>query len=275
MTTMFVHPATEIPRDRWGRPLIVPADGVGKPVPYTRASTLAKTLDNKDALMKWKQRQVVLGMGLRPDLVALAKTAKADDKGKLGEIADTAMDAAASDAAANLGTALHSMTEQVDAGADPASFGPEYTADLTAYKNAMAEFTIVASELFVVTDEVQTAGTFDRLLGIPGYGTCVGDVKTGQHEPDYPHGATTQIAVYSRGHLYTPEKLRIGHLPTLGVNQEVGLLIHLPAGQGRCDLYLLDLNVGWALAQTAVAVRETFKRKDVIRKFTPQSPVSA
>ncbi len=271
MTIEFTHPTVEIARDRWGRPLIVPADGQGKPVPYTRISTLAKALDNKDALMKWKQRQVVYGMGLRPDLVALAKTAKADDKKKLGEIADTAMDAAASDAAANLGTALHSMTEMVDAGADPASFGPEYTADLTAYKEAMAAFTITASELFVVVDEVQAAGTFDRLLGIPGLGTVVGDVKTGQHEPDYPHGATQQIAAYSRGHLYTPEKLRIAHLPSVGVNQEVGLLIHLPAGKGVCNLYLLDLNVGWSLVQTSVAVRAAFKNKPI----TPYSPASA
>lgn len=271
MTTTFDKPVLDIPRDRWGRPLIVTPDGKGAPVPYTRISTLAKALDDKSALMRWKQRQVALGMGLRPDLVALAKTAKADDKKRLDEIAQTAMDAAQSDAAANMGTALHSMTEAVDAGADPASFGPEYTADLTAYKNAMAGFKIVASELFVVVDEIQAAGTFDRLLGIPGYGTCVGDVKTGQHEPDYPHGATQQIAAYSRGHLYTPEKLRVAHLPSVGVNQEVGLLIHLPAGKGRCDLYLLDLNIGWAMVQTSVAVRSAFKSKPL----TPYTPASA
>jgi hypothetical protein len=36
---MFTRPATEIPRDRWGRPLIEPPDG-GKPIGYTRVSSL-------------------------------------------------------------------------------------------------------------------------------------------------------------------------------------------------------------------------------------------
>jgi hypothetical protein len=52
---MFTRPATEIPRDRWGRPLIEPPDG-GKPIGYTRVSTLAKALDDKTSLMDWKCR---------------------------------------------------------------------------------------------------------------------------------------------------------------------------------------------------------------------------
>ena len=35
-----------IERDKWDRPLITPPDG-GKPVGYTRASTLAKALDTR------------------------------------------------------------------------------------------------------------------------------------------------------------------------------------------------------------------------------------
>ena len=53
----------------------------------------------------------------------------------------------------------------------------------------------------------------------------------------------------------------LGKLSDLGVSQEVGLMIHLPAGQGRCELYLLDLAHGWTLAQIAVAVRTAYKTK--------------
>jgi hypothetical protein len=56
-------PSSDIKRDRWGRPLITPPDG-GKPVPYTRVSTLAKALDDKTALMRWKQRQTAHRPGL-------------------------------------------------------------------------------------------------------------------------------------------------------------------------------------------------------------------
>jgi hypothetical protein len=113
MTIEFTYPTVEIPRDRWGRPLIVPIGG-GKPVGYTRVSTLAKALDDKTALTKWKQRQVVIGLGARPDLVAVAGAVKNDDR-KLDEIVETAMTAAESERAANIGTALHALSEQVDA----------------------------------------------------------------------------------------------------------------------------------------------------------------
>jgi hypothetical protein len=266
MSIEFTHPTVDIPRDRWGRPLIVPPEG-GKPVGYTRTSTLAKTLDDKTALTKWKQRQVVIGLGARQDLVAVAHAVKNDDR-KLDEIVETAMTAAESERAANIGTALHALSEQVDEGVDLATMPEEFRADLTAYRNALTNVQMVASEMFVVTDEVQAAGTFDRLVRLPDRRILVADLKTGKHEPNYPHSAATQMAVYSRGHLYDPEKGRVGHLPALGIDQGQGLLIHLPAGSGRCDLYLLDLHVGWALAQTAVAVRSAFKGKP-IAPYTP------
>jgi hypothetical protein len=50
-------------------------------------------------------------------------------------------------------------------------------------------------------------------------------------------------------------------LPDLGVSTDAGLLIHMPAGKAQCDLYILDLTVGWHLARTAVVVRDIFKAK--------------
>jgi hypothetical protein len=258
MTAFTALPAhVDIPRDRWGRPLITPVDG-GKPIAYTRVSTLAKALDDKTALTKWKQRQVVIGLGHRPDLVAVAQAVKNDDR-KLDEIVHTAMTAAESERAANLGTALHALSEQVDDGVDIDTMPAEFRADLLAYRTATAGLEVLAKEMFVVTDEVQAAGTFDRLVRLPDGRAVIADIKTGKHEPKYPHGAAQQMAVYSRGHLYDPERGRLAHLPALGVDQSVGLLIHMPAGTGTCDLYLMDLEVGWALAQTAVAVKAAFK----------------
>jgi hypothetical protein len=278
MTSTFTGPVAHvgdlIGRDRWGRPLITPAGG-GKAEPYTRVSTLAKVLDDKTALMQWKCRQTALGMGRRKDLVALAKTAKAEDKAKLNEIVESALAAAESDSAANMGTALHSMFEQVDAGMDPTEFGAEFAPDLTAYRDAMVGVEVLARELFVVCDELKAAGSFDKLVRVTlpdgRVVLMVADVKTGQHEPNYPHGVATQIAIYSRSHVYHPEKGRVASLPEMGVSQELGLLIHSPAGKATTDLYLLDLSVGWALATTAVAVKAAFKGKPI----TPLTPASA
>lgn len=266
MSITFTHPTVDIPRDRWGRPLIVPPDG-GKPVPYTRVSTLAKALDDKTALTKWKCRQVVIGLGVRSDLVAVAQSVKGDDR-KLDEVVEDAMTAAESERAANIGTALHALSEEVDKGADIADLPEWAQEDMAAYRRALEGIEVLAAEMFVVTDEVQAAGTFDRLVRLPDGRVVVADLKTGRHEPKYPHGATQQIAVYSRGHLYDAEKGRVGHLPSLGIDQQHGLLIHLPAGTGTCDLYLLDLTVGWGLAQVSVAVREAFKAKPI----TPYTP---
>ena len=60
----------------------------------------------------------------------------------------------------------------------------------------------------------------------------------------------------------------------LGVRTDVGLLIHLPAERGTCDLYLIDLDHGWALAQAAVAVRSAYKIKPLTKLPAP-APAAA
>ena len=262
--------ADDIPRDRWGRPLITPANG-GKPIPYTRVSTLAKALDDKTALTQWRCRMTALGLSERPDLVTKTR-AVGNDRAALNEVVEEALAAAASDRAANVGTALHHFTEKIDAGADPASLVPmtdPMFLDLVAYREATRHLTMEAAELFVVCDELQAAGSFDRLTTVPDVGLLVADLKTGQHEPDYPHGVAQQIAIYAHGTLYHPDQGRIAALAELGVRTDIGLLIHLPAERGTCDLYLIDLEHGWALAQAAVAVRAAYKTKPLTKLPTP------
>ena len=75
--TITDAPATELTRDRWGRPLIVPPEG-GKPVGYTRVSTLAKALDDLNNLMAWKARKTAEGLVRRPDLLTLVSGAIAN-----------------------------------------------------------------------------------------------------------------------------------------------------------------------------------------------------
>lgn len=264
-----------IARDRYGRPLIEPVGG-GKPVAYTRVSTLAKALDDKTALTQWKCRQTALGLAARPDLVTKT-SALGDDRRALNEVVTEALAAAASDRAANVGTALHAFTERVDAGEHPADIvghtDPLYL-DLTAYQHATAHLEMVAAELFVVCDELKAAGSFDRLANVPDVGLVVADLKTGQHEPDYPHGVAQQIAIYAHGTLYDSQQGRVASLADLGVRTDVGLLIHMPAERGICDLYLIDLEHGWALAQTAVAVRDAYKNKP-LTKLSPPAPAPA
>lgn len=255
----------EIPRDRWGRPLIEPPDG-GKPVAYTRVSTLAKSLDKQEALTKWKQRMTAIGMSQRPDLLALVQATREDDRKTLDDACEQALAAARSQAAANTGTALHAFCERIDEGVpvDEIVASDTIKADLTAYQRTMAPLKVLAAELFIVQDEIKCAGTFDRLVQIDGR-VYVADIKTGQHEPNYPHGVTVQTAIYARGTGYHPTKKRTASLADIGVDLDRAILIHLPAGKATCELYWLDIAAGWEMAQTATRVRAWHSTKPIER----------
>lgn len=255
----------QVKRDRWSRPLILPApvEGVeqGAAVPYTRVSTLAKKLDDGFGLGLWQQRVVALGIARRPSLYrhlcALAGSV-ADPlkqrKQELSRLVDQAFETGGGNDAAQTGTAVHLMTELVDAGMDPNA--GDLAPVIEAYRKATAGLEMVAAEQFVVCDEVQAAGTLDRLVRLPDGRVVVADVKTGANEPDYPSGVTTQCAIYARGRRYDPTTGVRGVLhPDLDVTR--GLLIHLPVdGRNTCEVYELDLDAGWAQARVAATVRD-------------------
>lgn len=251
----------KVPRDRWGRPLIVPpgAKPGTKPVPYTRATTFADSVEDMYGLGRWQQRMVALGLAKRPDLL-LAVSAHEDDKDKLNRLTDQAKEAAASSAAATTGTALHKLAERYNHGQISLDDVPDSNrADLAAYVAATAPLTLHGIEEFVVVDELQVGGTFDRIVEYDGK-RYVADIKTGSIE----YASTKmsiQLALYAHGELYTPGK---GDRGSTGVSRTSGIIIHLPAGAGRCDLYWIDLRAGWEAAELCQRVRAWRKRKGLL-----------
>jgi hypothetical protein len=257
---------SEQPRDGWGRPLIVPEDG-GKAKPYTRVSTLSKALSDSTGLTKWKMRMMLRGAARRPDLLALvlAAAGAGDDK-RLDHLAQQLLDAAGSDSKANIGTAIHQFCEAYDRGLTPIT-PPEYKPVLEAYKRATDGFAWLGIEKFVVVDELQTAGTPDRVVKMPDGRILVADIKTGAREPKYPLPTSIQIACYAHGTVYqhTRDNPRLGQLADFGVSLTTGLMIHLPADGSGCDLYEVDLTAGWLAAQRAVWVRGVNKDRRIIK----------
>lgn len=265
----------EIPRDRWGRPTIVPLGTDGSPdltaklVPYTRVSTMAKSLDDTSNLMTWMQRVTLLGVVRRPDLVTrvAALMAQHEDpntdfaaKKKLNEIAKEAKEAGGASDAASLGTALHELTEALDAGRDITPFAGQWQPRLDGYADVMSNYEVLDMETFVVNDEVKAAGSFDRLLRCPDGRVRVGDLKTGAHDDNYPLGVSTQIGTYANAHRYDPETGERSELhPDLDTS--VGLLIHMPARGEGIRVFPLDLNRGWYAAKYAAGVHEIRKWK--------------
>lgn len=253
------HAGDAINRDRWGRPLIKPLNG-GDPEPYTRVSTLAKTLDDQSALMDWKARTAVKGVVSRPDLLALAQATPLEDRKTLNGLVKNGMEAAAASKAANMGTAIHSFTEAIDLGNLTVDQVPAEQRPLVQdYLDTMKrhDMQTVSAENFVVQDDIKAAGTFDRLLLHDGK-LLVGDIKTGTNVKFLALATAIQIAVYANSVFYD---IDTGARSPMPVDRTTGILIHLPQDGSPCALYSLDLEAAWHHALLAAEVRLARKAK--------------
>lgn len=281
----------DIQRDRWKRPLIVPKAG-GPPIAYTRASTLGKAIEDNFHLHKWEMRAVALGMSRREDLVALASAIpenEGEHRGPLDDIAKEAKTAGGGDKGANIGTALHKLSERRDAGEDLTYLRSIFLEAMDAYSQQMGPFKVLAAETFVACDEVQTAGTFDRVVQlrynlqfnqnldgqivshiIPAGTVLILDLKTGKYDSAKYWGATysVQQTVYAMGDPYTPKGRRTwGDLLGEGMRPSTdwALILHVPSDSPKdAGLHVVDLELGRALADLAIQVRNARKHKGLL-----------
>jgi len=221
-----------IPRDRWERPEI---DGVA----YTRASTIAKTLDRGDGLITWTARVVARGMATRPDLVKLAYAHRNDDK-KLAQVAAQAKEAGGGSSARSTGTALHAVLEELDRGeldlADVPDDAVRERAESYLLATKLSSLTTVGTEFFTFNERFRAAGTADRAYLCGDGRVRIGDLKTGNSDTKWLLGPTAlQLAVYATGVLFDGEPWPENFDPT------IGLLVHVPQSGGPVSVVELDL----------------------------------
>ncbi|HEY9414172.1 MAG TPA: hypothetical protein VIQ30_05390 [Pseudonocardia sp.] len=271
-----------IKRDWYGRPWVSQDGGPlryedGKKTPvnataYTRVSTLAETLDDKSGLMDWCAANAAVGVVRDASIYAqIAHLASAhrdpwnvpEAKKQLKPLVARAQQMAGSDEGSGMGTAFHGMAELIDQGIEPEFIPPPMIPWLEKYREVMAPWEVLDTETFLVADEVQSAGSMDRLLRHRASGRVVAaDIKTGKSDPDFPLKVTIQTAIYAHGERYDQESGKREPLHP-DIDLAHGLLIHVPirTGTPRCALYPLDLATGWELAKTSVAVREARRMK--------------
>lgn len=278
MTDAFATPSEtgqEVRRDRYGRymlPTGLNAKGGVKDEPYTRVTTFKSSIEDNYGIAKWQQRNAVKGLTMRPDLFALAAATPIDDSRTLDTIAEAAKEAAGGSAKANLGTALHSFGESVDRGQMcvddiPAPYDQDIEAYVLALHRAGIEIMPDLIERVVLSAELQTAGTFDRIVRMPDDSLRIADMKTGGLDYAWS-GIEIQLAIYSRSAgLWDNVKDVIVKAPD--VDQSLGLVFHVPAGEGVCNIYDVDLNAGWQGALLCKQVRDARKQK---RKPVPHVP---
>lgn len=258
---LLAQVTSEPPRDRFGRPSIIPPGG-GKPEPYTRMTTLASAPEDTYNLEKWKMRMVAVGLSDRQDLL-LAAAAHRDNKSKLNKVCSDALDAARAGAAALTGTAVHALDEQHDLGTLDLSRVPVTNRpDIEAYIGATACLEVIAVEQFGVIDDLKVGGTWDRRFRYQGR-EYLGDIKTGSIEWTTGKFAM-QMGGYSRSMIYDPAT---GQRTPLNVDQDWAILVHQPVGTGTCTLHWIDIAQGWKDLQVAAQVRAHRARKNWLKPF--------
>ena len=151
-------------RDQWGRYKVLSPEGKVKG--YTRATTVAKALDDGAGLLGWGKRMVALGLAQRPDLVALVASIGPDDKKALDGVCERAAEAGGSTIRRDLGTALHAALEEswVDMAKVPAPFVDDVAAVHSTLKAAGLSVVSSMIERMVVMDRFEIAGTFDLIV---------------------------------------------------------------------------------------------------------------
>ena len=232
---------------------------------YTRVTTHAEALQDSSALTRWKLRRALLGMARRPDYVtaAAALSTRDEDRDALDDLAEKCLEAAGPNAA-DIGTALHAFTERLDRGEDVGAVPAEYRSTLDAYARAIRHLTFLEFECRTVCDELEAAGTPDRvgLCDVPDPDgetevLRIIDTKTGR--VDYSAGKfSTQLATYRRSKLYHPgtgKRTSWEEAHGLPVSPW-GLVIHAPAGAGFAELLWIWLGHGGRGAEIALDVRD-------------------
>ncbi len=274
----FVDTARPEPkRDQYGRYRV--PNPKGKEVSYQRVTTFAGMLADTYNLSRWQIRSALAGVAARHDLYAQYATLTDPvdaDKKAANRIADQAIEAAAASRGANLGTALHSFTEQLDLGHD-ATVPPPWDADVAAYRDTLERAGVTVDrtlvERIVLLDELEVAGMFDRIVTLDGV-RYIADLKTGKDPAAFPHEICVQLACYAHADvMYDPGTGQ--RVPMPDVDRSKALVIHLPPGQATCTLWWFDIAAGWEMVEHCAAVRAWRKRKQLTFPFTEPEPAAA
>lgn len=182
------------------------------------------------------------------------------------------------------------MSERWEDEDDDFDPGDPYRSHLEAYSAEMGRLGLISHlfEYHVVNDEYRAAGTCDRLyvLGQPlitpngeilPVGTMVvGDLKTGKSLDFSAPGYSVQLAIYAAGRRYNTEKDEyLADQPD--VNQDWGILVHMPSDRPECTMLWVDLSVGRWGAYLTQQIREWRKnwRKGEFGLGTITSPAIA
>ena len=240
--------------------LPVPGGDPSELEPWTRVTTLTGALTSQEGLRVWSERNIVRGIGLRPDLRA-AIASDPNSKEVQDEVRRTAKVVTGDGADARHGRAVHRAVEKWSVGgALPANLSPEEELgrDALAAIQCLQEngIRVRMVERVVVHDVCRYAGRLDALweVTLPDGRTVlrIGDVKTGKdlHKPEKRHPMGAQLGGYVNAtHMYDQVTRTFSPMPS-ELDRTVGYI--LSVRNGTAQLYEIDLVAGWQRMLTAI-----------------------
>lgn len=252
----------KVRRDRWGRYKVLHPDGK-QPEGYTRATTVAKALDDQTALIAWKSRVTAEGLAARPDLYAQIDDVKNDRK-QFNQLVEKAAEAGGATVRRDLGTQLHSILERAftDNTYEPPA---AHVDDVQAVRDALRThgYRVMPEycEQICVNDTLKVAGTFDLVLQNltePSH-MLIADIKTGSNVTYGALAFAVQLSIYANADaLYVQGEKADGSQderhPMPDVDDHQALILHVEPGSGICTVHHLNLDYG--LVELAVEVRK-------------------
>lgn len=259
--------------DGYGRYLLN-VDGT-KDRPYTRATTIADTMDPKYHIHVWEKRSLARGVALRPDLIARACASPVEEKAAWREIEREAEAVSGQNAKAQLGSAFHTVIERHDEMTDEeyAALPVEMRATYEKFHAELARYgiTIVAQELTLVNTHIGVAGRADALLRLTDGTLVIGDWKTGRVQ-EYPHAPAQQFAIYANADIMMVRGddgvLRPEPMPP--VSKTMAIAVDITVGDANtASVYLceVDIDAGWSGVLLSTKVRRWRNRKDLIMPY--------
>ena len=240
------------------------------------SSTARKGMPTAFALDRWKKRSIVAGLAgkVASGVTVWAREVMAADEKERGRILDRLAEEAldANRDAADLGTAVHAAIEAVEMGAGLDSVPGHLRPWVAGYLEARAAhgWEVVRSEVTGVCATVgwPYAGSLDHLVRFPGLkGLVVADVKTGARV----YGDSPQLAAYAHfTHWLEGEDDLV---PAVGVNQEVGLILHVT--EAGTTVRMADLPPAWAAWLAALDLRGWLEQESRTALSGPVTPTHA
>lgn len=248
----------------------LPDPVTGQPASWTRATNFAETLADQYGLTQWKIYQVLRGLRRRPDLVARVQVLDEEDRSALREVTDEALSAAASQAKANVGTAIHDALALLDRGQDvPEPFRPW----AAAYQRELERcgLTVVPGmvEFRVCNRDREAVGTGDRMLRTADGRLVVGDVKTGRLDhSELAFGI--QVATYAEARWFWAEGAGWVPVDTLGeVDLTEAVLLYVDPEHASAAAYRVDLAQSRRFANLATEVRRARRYRGLLTPYVP------